>query len=170
GGGMTVTVVFELTRDEGSYTVEFDGLTGSFTVKPSPTPAEFIVSGLKVDPEIKYGEEVTITVEVENIGEQEGTHTVQLDIEDLITEPVEVTLEGGESTTVTFTIIIEVAGEHTVSVEDQTMKFIVSGPPFWMVPGYVAGIIIVIIAAVVLVYAIRKGMIPSLSPEIDDEI
>ena len=38
GGGVTATQFFELTRGEGTYEVEVEGLTGSFTVfKPEPS-------------------------------------------------------------------------------------------------------------------------------------
>ena len=38
GGGMTATQFFELTRGEGTYEVEVEGLTGSFTVFTTPEP------------------------------------------------------------------------------------------------------------------------------------
>jgi len=55
GGGVTATQFFELTRGEGTYEVEVEGLTGSFTVvKPEPSfwdkipgfPYESIILGL----------------------------------------------------------------------------------------------------------------------------
>ncbi|GAH59648.1 unnamed protein product, partial [marine sediment metagenome] len=51
---VTATQFFELTRDEGTYEVEVEGLTSSFTVKPKPSfwdkipgfPYESIIIGL----------------------------------------------------------------------------------------------------------------------------
>ncbi|GAH10798.1 unnamed protein product, partial [marine sediment metagenome] len=53
-GGLTTTVSFDVTRDEGTYEVEVEGLTSSFTVNPKPTfwdkipgfPYESIIIGL----------------------------------------------------------------------------------------------------------------------------
>jgi len=151
----------------GEYHVWVQGLTGNFTVKAPPKPAEFKVSNLEVDSDrVAKGDVVTITVEVENIGEKEGTHTVLFEVDGLVTEMVEVNLDGGESTTVTFTIT-ETAGDHTVGVEDLTGDFTVTAP---ISPGYVAVILIVIIAAVAILYAKWKGILPTLYPEVDDEI
>ena len=138
----------------GEYHVWVQGLTGNFTVK-GPKPAEFVVSDLEVDSDrVAKGEVVTITVEVENIGGKEGTHTVLFEVDGLVTEMAEVTLDGGESTTVTFTII-EVAGDHTVGVEDLTGDFTVTAPG--ISPGYVAFVVIVIISAAVLGYVLLRS-------------
>ena len=36
-GGLTATVSFDVTRNEGTYQVEVEGLTGSFIVNPEPS-------------------------------------------------------------------------------------------------------------------------------------
>jgi len=158
------TVSRTITPDAvGDYVVTVDGLTGSFTVNPVPIPlkpAEFKVSDLVVSPgEVVEGEQVTVTVKVTNTGEEEGTHTVNLKIDGLVTELAEVTLEGGASTTVSFTLT-EAEGVHTVGVEELTGSFTVTSPPaapLWMRPGYVAGILILIIAAGAAVYMLYRG-------------
>ena len=53
-GGASATVLFELTRGEGTHEVEVEGFTDSFTVNPEPSfwdkipgfPYESIVLGL----------------------------------------------------------------------------------------------------------------------------
>lgn len=171
--GASATVVFTVEGEaEGTYLVEVDGLTGSLVVKtptppppppPPPKPAEFEFSGLKVEPEeAAEGEGVTIKVEVENIGEEKGTYILKLNVDGVVTETATVTLDGGDSTTVFFTVT-ESEGEHTVEVEGLTGSFIVTAPPtvsIWMRPGYVAGILIVVIAVATIIYAFWKGKIP----------
>jgi len=169
GGGMTVTVVFELTRGEGSYTVEFDGLTGSFTVKALPEP-EFEVSYLTITPEeIELGEEVTVSFIITNKDSRSFVFVPFVQIgETMIMEGVE--LEGHESRTVSHTITPESVGEYDVTVDGLEGIFKVTEPPSGISPGYVAGIIIVIVAAATILYFGWKGKIPSLYPEVDDEI
>lgn len=120
-------------------------------------PAEFIVSDLTVSPtEVTEGEPVTVTGLVTNIGEEEGTHTVNLKIDGLVTELAEVTLEGGTSTTVSFTLT-EAEGVHTVVVDDLTKDFTVTASSAFPSTGYVAGILILIIAAGAAVYMLYRG-------------
>jgi len=78
-GGEETTILYDVSRGVGSYTVEVDGLTGSFTVKAPPKPAEFEVADLEIAPEeVEEGEEVTIAFTVSNVGEEEGVYTVEL--------------------------------------------------------------------------------------------
>jgi len=144
----------------GDHDVTVDGLEGSYTVNPVPivlAPAEFIISDLTVSPtEVLEGESVTVTVNIINTGEEEGTHTVLLEVDGLVTELAEVTLEGGASTTVSFTLT-EAEGVHTVGIDDLTGSFTVTAPPGFPSTGYVAGILIIIIAAGAVVYMLYRG-------------
>ena len=162
-GGKSETVEFKFTPEaEGTYDVEVDGLTGSFTVKSPPTPlrpAEFIL-GLTVSPsEVPVGEGVTVSVTITNIGEMMGTHTLEIMIDEETPEgpPIETALEGGASTTVTINVI-EDPGDHIVKVEGLTDGFTVTAPPgFVLSPGYIAGILILIIVAGTSVYMLYRG-------------
>ncbi|GAH55591.1 unnamed protein product, partial [marine sediment metagenome] len=115
------------------------------------------------------GEEVTVSLTVTNIGEEEGTYTVNLKIDGLVAELAEVTLKGGASTTVSFTLT-EAEGTYQVEVDGLTDGFTVTAPGFVLSPGYIAGILILIIAVAAIIYAYWKGMLPPLYPKIDDEI
>jgi PKD repeat protein len=154
GGGMTATVVFELTRGEGTYQVEVDGLTGSFTVKAPPEPAEFEVKDLEITPEeVEEGEEVTITLKVSNIGDEEGTHTVELRIDGSLEESKTVTLPGGGTEEISFEVTRD-EGTYQIEADGLTGEFTVTAPPGPpLIPGYFSGIVIlIVVAAVVIIY------------------
>ena len=63
-----------------SYSVNVDGLNGSFNVLEVPL-AEFQVSNLVINPaQVYVGETVSISVTVTNIGNISGTYEVTLEV------------------------------------------------------------------------------------------
>jgi len=123
-GGESTTLSFEIVREaEGHYTVEIGGLTSSFEVR-APTPAEFELSELVVEPaECLPGQVVTATVVVSNVGEEQGTYHVELTVDGSTVETKSITLRGGESTTVSFEIVREAEGQYTVEIGGLTATF-----------------------------------------------
>ena len=84
-----------------------------------PDPASFQVTDLVfVSDWIQVGESVQLSVNVTNIGDQTGNHSITLviDGEPITTETVQ--LSGSESTTVDFSATIMTEGNHTVQVGD----------------------------------------------------
>ena len=165
GGGMTVTILFELTRGMGSYIVEVEGLTGSFVVSQPLIPlrpAEFVVSGLVVNPfEVEAGETVMVSATITNVGEESGSHTVDLKLDGEFVGSESVTLDGGDSVTVSFITSSEAEGRHSVEIDGLSGSFTVTEPPQPpLSPGYVAGIMIVIVATAAVIYMYVKGKIP----------
>lgn len=70
----------------------------------APAPAEFELANLTVTPsEVEPGEIVTISVDVGNIGEESGTYEVKLEIDGEVEASENITLDGGENKTVSFT-------------------------------------------------------------------
>lgn len=128
-----------MTRDEASGSPITIGAT------PPPRPAEFEVSDLEITPEeVEEGEEVTITATVTNIGEEEGSHTVELKIDGEVVDSEAVTLAGGASAMISFEVTRS-AGTYQVEVDGLTGSFTVTAPTVaWLRPGYVAGILIVV--------------------------
>jgi hypothetical protein len=140
---------------------------------------EFNVTNLKIEPkEVEPGKEVTISVKVTNTGELPGTYKVTsvkvantgelprtykmaLGVKDgieIILEK-EVTLEGGKSETLEFKISPEVEGTYDVEVDGLKGSFTVKVPG--ISSGYIAGILIIISAAIASVYALyRRGRLP----------
>ncbi|GAI04872.1 unnamed protein product, partial [marine sediment metagenome] len=84
--------------------------------KPVPPGAEFKVSDLVISPtEVNPGQVVTITCTVTNIGTEAGEYTVALG-GDFMAEKT-VTLEPGESKTITFEVVPDVAKSYSISVD-----------------------------------------------------
>jgi len=145
----------------GEYHVWVQGLTGSFTVKALPEP-EFEVSYLTITPEeIELGDEVTISFIITNNDSRSYVFVPFVQIGDtMIMEDVE--LEGHESRTVSHTITPESVGNYDVTIDGLEGSFTVKPrptAPFWMRPGYVAGILIVIVSAGAIIYTLRKRQV-----------
>jgi len=133
--GESTVVSFDLDTTDvpaGEYTHQVESedssVTGTLTVQEPPEPAEFQLSGL--DPttaSVTQGEELLVTVSVENTGEQEATQDVVLTVSGLGEVASEsLTLAGGGSDSVSFTVdTTDVpAGEytHTVSAVDSSSE------------------------------------------------
>ena len=126
---------------------------------PTARPAAFVSSDLSITPaEVDIGETVTISVLVTNTGDLEGTYQATLKIDDVVVDTKEVTLAGGASETVTFTVSKDVAGTYTVTVDSLSGKFNVKAPfNWWLVIGPVIGLIIIIGVIVWLVIRRRRA-------------
>jgi len=166
-GGESERVEFEVSRDiEGTYTVTVNGLTGSFQVKAPlepepPEPAKFAFSNLEIIPDENLT--ITISVNATNDGEETGSYTVKLKLDGIVIDSEEVTIEGGDSITTSFEVTRD-EGTYTVEVEGLTGTFTIAPtqePPFWMQPGYIAGIVIVVTSAGAVIYYIWKSKILS---------
>ncbi len=104
--------------------MRLDRLFGSFSVTEPPAPAAFTVTALSITPkEVYTREEVTISVLVSNVGELRGTYEVILRIDRVVEATKKVTLDGGESKTVTFTVTRDVAATYFVNVNGQRGRF-----------------------------------------------
>lgn len=138
-GGESTTVSFTVEKeDEATHSVEVDGLTGSFAVAAPPPPppppplrpAEFEVSDLVVEPDVvEPGEGVSVSVEVSNVGEESGSHEVELKLDGEVVDSETVVIAGGYSTSVGFEVESEELGEHVVEVDGLTGGFTVVAPP-----------------------------------------
>lgn len=94
-----------------------------------PEPARFTVSNLHVSPEKAVpGETVTITVEVQNVGERRGTHELKLIIDGVVEQSKNVTLDGEEYTTAVFTIQRETKKSYSIEVDGLSESFDVAVP------------------------------------------
>ncbi len=83
-----------------------------------PTPATFEVSNLTFDPsEIEAGESVKISFTVKNVGDLEGTFTGTLKIDDEIEATKKVTLSGGGTQIVSFTVIKDTPGTYEIEAD-----------------------------------------------------
>ena len=130
--GTSRTVVFTTSQDTpGTYQVEIDNLSGSFTVGTTslpPIPAAFVTSLLIVAPgKVGSGEDVTISVLVTNTGDSASTHRVELEINGAVIAFQDVSLEGGDSQTVVFITSRDRPGVYDVSIDNMTDSFVIEG-------------------------------------------
>ncbi|MGB9959946.1 MAG: CARDB domain-containing protein [Candidatus Bathyarchaeales archaeon] len=96
----------------------------------APKPAEFTVTDLTINPlEADVGEPITISVNITNIGELEGTYALNLTINDVLQENRTIILLGGASTIEEFTVVQNTAGEYTVKINGLTGSFKIKVAP-----------------------------------------
>lgn len=138
------------------YSAESPGLS-IFAVSGSvPAPAEFVLSDLVIEPmEVGPGENVEISVNVTNVGDLEGTYTVTLNIGDLVEATKNVTLAGGATQTVTFTVSRDVEGTHNVEVDGLMGTFVVTAPPA-LPPVVPLAITVTVIVLVIFLIWLRR--------------
>ena len=92
---------------------------------PPPTPAaELRVESLRVEPQqVKEGAQTSVVLEIVNLGESASSITLKLEIDDDVFETRSVQVDGGERTTVTFTVPSLNPGLHTVRIGDTEARF-----------------------------------------------
>ncbi|MFQ6122104.1 MAG: Ig-like domain-containing protein [Dehalococcoidales bacterium] len=101
----------------------------AFAVLAPTRPAIFTTTDLSITPtEIYLGESITISVLVTNAGDLTGSYEVSLKIDDLVVEMKEVTLDGGDSETVSFSVTPAIAGEYTAKIDRLQGTFKVKTP------------------------------------------
>lgn len=120
-------------------------------------PAAFTVSNLSITPaKVDMGEEVTISVLVTNTGDLSGSYQASLNIDGVAVATEEVTLAGGASERVTFTMTQDVAGTYSVTIDGQSgtfdVKLVLTKMLDWQLIAIIAGAT----AAVVVPLVIRR--------------
>lgn len=163
--GLSKEVTFSASKDIADiYTIDVNGLLGSFTVKekpaPPPAPAEFAVSGLVISPgEVYVGESVAIEVLAANTGGESGSYEVSFKINGVVEEARQVTLSPGSSEKVSLIMSRDVPGTYDVDVNGLTSSFTVKEKPEEVVPpppGFnwplTGGIIAAMVIAGLLIY------------------
>jgi len=109
-----------------------------------PAPAAFIITNISISPETPaLDETVTITIDVTNTGETEGTYSVVLRINGEVEATQSITLDGGETGQVVFTTSKDEAGDYTVGINGQSTSFTVAQPVrLVLIFGVVGGVIL----------------------------
>ncbi len=103
--------------------------------EPEVPVAVFRISELDIShSEVDIGQTVTISVLVTNSGNLEGTYQVTLEIDNKVVETRDVTLAGGASDMVTFTISKDIAGTYSVDVNGLTDSFTVKEKEAAVIP------------------------------------
>lgn len=114
----------------GTYSVDVNGETGSFTVTaPPPTPANIAYDDISVSPmAVMEGDTVTVTVTLENTGEESGSETVELKVDGTMVDSETVTVAGEDTETVTFTITAGETGVYSIEVGSLSDSYSVEAP------------------------------------------
>jgi hypothetical protein len=117
--GARETITFVVAEESpGTYQVAIGELTGSLRVL---RPAEFVVSDLALRPsEAEVWEEVTVTAKVQNVGEAEGTYAGTLKIDGAEVEIKDISVAGGATETLSFTVIRDVGPCCDIKIGDLT--------------------------------------------------
>ena len=168
-GGESAIVPLTVSRDSpGIYTVSIGDEVGQFTVKkpavpPTPKPAQFALSHLTITPaEVQTGEQVTISVVVANTGGLSGSYEITLRIDDKEVTTKQVTLDGGMSRDITFTITRNTAKTYAIRVNDLQGTLIVNSPQplvnrsYWWLTGTIIASVIIIASAILVVIRRRR--------------
>ena len=123
---LTSEFVGEFATDDAGNLAE----SGEHTFTTLPGETAFTSSRLSVSPGAVYvGDTVTISVLVTNNGEAAGSYTVRLEIDGMIEESRDLTLNAGASEEVTFTTTKNMAGTYSVKVGGLSGSFIVEEQP-----------------------------------------
>ena len=96
---------------------------------PALKPAEFLVDNLTVNPsEASVNQLVVVKVNVQNVGEQIGNYSVDLWINGALTNSKSLTLSGGQTSAVDFTISEPNAGTYGLYVGNLTVTLKIDAP------------------------------------------
>ena len=116
------------TEDDhfSTFAVMASNSTEQIATAAMPTSANFSLSSLKISPAQAYvNKTISISILVSNTGDDEGTYTVNLKIDDRIEETREVTLAGDTTDTVTFNVSKDKAGTYMADIDGLMAPFVV---------------------------------------------
>ncbi len=93
-------------------------------------PAEFTVTNLTINPlEAGVGEPILISANVTNVGEEEGSYSANLTINNALKENQTILLSGGNSSIVEFTDIENIEGTYFVEIGSLNGTFTITNVP-----------------------------------------
>jgi len=130
--------------------------------KYSTQPPNLVVKEIKIDPKrTKPRESCTVSAEVSNEGELLGVDTFVLYVDGEAVDEKELSLAGGASKTIKFTLAEDRLGKHVVSVGDAEKRFVVSKlgliEALLFTYGPVVGVAALLIGAVLYLKMFRRN-------------
>jgi len=100
------------------------------TLANLPQLGEFTVTSLTISEDtVEPGDAVSVTAVVENIGDDVDSTTVTISIDGVEYESELVTLNAGDSTTLTWSVSKTAEGTYSIEVMGETVSFTVKAPP-----------------------------------------
>jgi len=147
-GGILTSLSMEFTRDDTHHQTyeltsikltEEQQVPSSFLdllesesdtdTEPTPDPANIIYDSITASPmTLEAGNPATVTITVENTGDEQGTETVDLYLNDELTDSETITVEGGATETVSFTVTMDEAGTYNLEADDKATSITVTEP------------------------------------------
>ncbi|UCE29498.1 MAG: hypothetical protein JSV85_01870 [Candidatus Bathyarchaeota archaeon] len=126
-------------------------------VLPIIGPALFRVSDLTVSPaEVEVGNEVTISLVLTNIGEEEGSYTLELKVNQVIEDTKTITLDAEASTAVQFKVVREEAGAYDVEIGELSDGFNVKELP--LIPIFTVYLIVIVVLVIIGSFLVLRRM------------
>ncbi|PXF57802.1 MAG: hypothetical protein C4B59_14540 [Candidatus Methanogaster sp.] len=125
-GSLTYTA-----EDEGTYTVTAnkDGyLEGSEEIEVAVPSAEFELEDLTFPDNVSVNKEFTVSVDVTNTGNADGTYLAELKVNDSVVDSQNVTLDAGDTEKIEFTTKIAEAGTFTIEIGTESGEITVTKP------------------------------------------
>ena len=116
---------FVPTEEEGRFEIQIQDasgavLTGAFDVFKKADPANIGFSDLIIDPKLaRPGESVTVSMDVQNSGDEGGTVGVEFRVNQVLKELRSVFVDGNATTTVTFEFVPPTSDTYTVQLIDR---------------------------------------------------
>ncbi|MEE8373366.1 MAG: CARDB domain-containing protein, partial [Dehalococcoidia bacterium] len=118
---VSASVLPTVTAQVGHFT-HFAILVGAL----GPPPEAFRVSNLNISPaEVGVEEPVTVSVEGANRGQEESSFKTKLKINGVVEQLRVVTLAAGANTTISFTVLKDIAGTYVAEIAGQRGEFVV---------------------------------------------
>jgi len=130
------TLHFNITAgDDGIYNISIGSLEGTFNVQS--TPASFEISSLEISPsKVDIGEKADISITITNKGQSAGFYEIKLNVNGAIVDTKVISLSGGASRQVNFTLTADIAGKKIIDVNGLIGGLVVRGevPPPVQIP------------------------------------
>lgn len=128
--GATESITFTLTRSHpGTYSISV-GSSESTLVVEKPSPPEFRLSDLEVNPdEVEVGDNVFVTAKISNIGGTQGSYTAELKIDGITIEKEQLTISAGADYKLVFKLCKCLPGTYKVTLGYLASQFVVNEPP-----------------------------------------
>ena len=136
-GGASDTVTFSVTKGTaGTYSIGIGSESGKLIVSEVPVvststvkPAAFSTSALSITPaKMKPGDTATVSVSVTNTGDRQGNYIVVLKVNGSTEDSREVSLAGGETKSVNFSITKSQPGTYAIGIDTLSASLVVQAP------------------------------------------
>jgi hypothetical protein len=126
-GATRTTMTFFVTQDPpGTYTIDVNGLSGTFVIREPDRPPNFVVSDMALSKtQVDVGDIVVVSVLVTNTGDAAGNFTATMTTNGVITGTRDLSLLGKASERIIFSTSENASGEYTVEVSGLSGEFTV---------------------------------------------